>query len=187
MKNDLQELAAFMFENAQVGQMNTGIASQIEALWNEYKLNTLLHDFPISIIDADFGVLGSLIIRDVKSVDPCKQDLVLEYKPGNYDFVSITESRDRRILWTDFSDVEPYNRQSGLYCGGMSWEILGAPVRVTDTYREFQHDHRGEWNIAFAVWGFDYNDYYGSVRFGIVIPTNKVDEFISRIREIIGK
>ena len=111
----------------------------------------------------------------------------LKYESGNYDYVSIVANKTTRILWTDFSDIEPYNRQSGLYCDGASFSMLGEPVKEKEYYREFISIKEYNSNISFGVWGFDYNSFYGSVRFGLSIKKEKVDEFILKLRNVINK
>src|SRR5690349_654584 len=101
MANELSFLLDFMKQNHKAGQLGPFTVELIKTLWDVYKLPALTTEFPISIIDADFGVLGSVIIRDVESYD---EELVFKYEEGNYDYVSIRECRDRRILWTDFSN-----------------------------------------------------------------------------------
>lgn len=182
--NDIINLANFINENHKAGQLSQETIKQIEALWNRYKVPALTKDYPVSIIEADFGVLGSIVIRGVKSYD---RDVTFKYDSGNYNFISIKSSYDRRILWTDYSDEQPYNRQGGLYCGGMNWHVLEF-VKDTGTYREFQYINDDiHFNTSFAVWGFMNNEFYGSVRFGMCIKTEDVNEFVSGIRHLIGK
>lgn len=176
-------LANFVKEHKAGGKMTKETADQIEALWNKYKLPTV--DGTCAIITADFGNLGSIVIREVKSVErPIEQ---LEYKSGNYDYISIVADKTARILWTDYKNIEPYNRQSGLYCDGASFGSLGSPVVEKEEYREFHAIDQYDSNICFAVWGYRFNDFYGSVTFGMSIKKDLVDEFIVELRKIINK
>jgi hypothetical protein len=54
-------------------------------------------------------------------------------------------------------------------------------------YREFQATYDYTSNISFGVWGYDYNNYYNSIRFGLCISTNKVEEFIAKLRLLLNK
>lgn len=186
MKNEtLKELLFlhdFINENKKAGKLSKQQSEEIERIWNNYK--SLKVSSGYSIIDADFGTLGSLVIREVESSD---FDNDLKYKSGSYDYVSIVTKNTKRILWTDYSDTEPYNRSSGLYCSGASFDSLGPPVIQKPDYREFNSTCKYQSNITFGVWGFDFNDFYGSVRFGICIETKLVDAFIGQIRTIINK
>lgn len=176
----MNELLKFMEEQAKAGGLDKEISNRVKSLWNEYKEINIKED--CSILCADFGALGSIIIRDIISCEPEK----LKYESGEYDYISI-ECNTKRLLWTDYSDVEPYNRQSGLYCGGMSFDMLGPPIFQCEEYREFQNKDKFQSNICFAVWGFDYNDFYNCVRFGICVKIEKVDSFLIKLRKIIGK
>lgn len=171
----------FIKENSVSGQMTQEMADKIEALWDKYKLSTV--DENCTIISADFGVLGCLEIRNIKE---SRDNNPLRYKSGDYDFVSVV-CTTRKILWTDYKDIEPYNRQSGLYGGGSSFASLGKPIKETKDYREYDVMHENLSNISFGVWGFRFNDFYGSVTFGLCMDTKKVDEFITSLKLIIGK
>lgn len=176
------ELLKFVAENHKAGRLSKKLSDNILALWNEYKLTEITSG--CSIIESDFGTLGSVVIRQVDSVDKAQS---LKYESGSYDYVSIVAKPTQYILWTDFSETEPYNRQSGLYCSGMSWKILGEPVVVKSDYREFQYLANYSSNICFGVWGYNYNSFYGCVRFGLCIKNEDVETFMRKLRAIIGK
>lgn len=184
--NDSDFLLNFMLENINSGGISKEISDEVKLLWNEYKKDYMNKND--SIITCDFGNLGSLVIRDV-SVPDVKfiSQNKLKYQSGSYDFVSIRSDKTKRILWTDYQDIEPYNRQSGLYCDGASFDMLGEPVYQCSDYREFNVTDNYLNNISFAIWGYSYNDFYKSIEFGLVIEKDKVDEFIIKLRKIIGK
>lgn len=176
-------LANFVKEHKAGGKMTKETAVQIEELWNKYKLSTV--DNTCAIINADFGYLGSIVIREVKSVErPIEK---LKYEPGSYDYISIVADKTTRTLWTDYQNIEPYNRQSGLYCDGASFSSLGKPVVEKEGYREFHAIDQYDSNICFGMWGYRFNDFYGSVTFGMSIKKDLVDEFILELRKIINK
>lgn len=175
-------LVNFMKEQMSIGGISKNVSDEVEALWNEYKLPQLEND--CSIISADFGNLGSLVIRRIASFDKAEP---FKYEGGSYDYVSVKSDLTTRILWTDYSNTEPYNRQGGLYCDGATFEHLGSPVIENDNYREFIANAEYNSNISFAVWGYRFNDFYNSISFGICLKTDKVEEFVSKLRQIIGK
>jgi hypothetical protein len=191
MKNDRKQqqptlkealfLADFINENMKSGKLTSETNEQVESLWNQYKLSEVKEGR--TIINADFGVLGSLVLRKIINAD---KEYKLEYKSGSYDYISVKCST-RRILWTDYSKTEPYNRQGGLYCDGASFEGLGSPVKETPEYREFDATDKYTSNITFGVWGYKYNDFYGSILFGLCIKNELVKEFIEKLRQIIKK
>ncbi len=175
-------LLDFISENTKVGGLPKDISDKVEVLWNRYKLDNL--EDGCSIISADFGRLGSLNIKEIESFEtPIK----FKYESGSYDFISVVSKSDHDILWTDYQNIEPYNRQSGLYANGSSFESLGSPVLEKEEYREFNSKHNFRCNISFGVWGFRYNSFYETVSFGICLKNDTVDEFISELRKIIGK
>lgn len=167
-------------------------AALIQKLVEKYKLPNLQRD--CSTITADFGSLGSVVVRNVVCFE--KQD-DLKYERGNYDYISVGYDKCNYILWTDYENIEPYNRQSGLYCDGMSFRYLGNPVVEKPSYREFNvvlphHVHQSEVgvlypNSSFALWGFTYNNFWNSVRFGLAIKTEDVEVFIVELRKILNK
>jgi hypothetical protein len=175
-------LINFISENKKSGGLSKGVADKVKDLWNEYKLSDLQDG--CSIISADFGSLGSLVIRDIESFDrPAK----LKYKDGDYDYVSVISPCITKILWTDYEKIEPYNRHGGLYCDGAYFEMFGDPVVEKPEYREFYCKKKYNSNISFAVWGFGYNDFYNCVKFGICIKSEKVEEFVFKLRELLNK
>lgn len=131
--------------NASAGIMES-VSKRVEALWNEYKLPSLVEG--CSIISADFGLLGSLVIREIDSFD---ENVSFKYERGNYDYISVITKSGRYILWTDYEYIEPYNRQGGLYCDGATFSYLGEPVKETETYREFDKSYIGKGSISFDV------------------------------------
>lgn len=178
---DLLELQNFVQENKQAGGLDKSKSDQLETLWNAYKLAEIEED--CSIICADFGTLGSIEIRDIDTFEPKK----FKYESGSYDYVSVKTNCETVILWADYKNIEPYNRQSGLYAGGSSFESLGAPTIEKPEYREFNKTQNYKSNIGFGVWGYRYNDFYNSVNFGICLKTVNVPAFIAEVRKIIGK
>jgi hypothetical protein len=187
-KEDIEVLQNLLFlhdfitENKKAGKLTKEQSDKVESLWNKYKLSTV--EPGTSIIQADFGTLGSLVIREVESTT---FDKPLKYESGSHDYVSIIAPTTKRILWTDYSQTEPYNRQGGLYCSGSSFESLGFPVIEKPDYREFVATDKYPSHITFGVWGYRYNDFYGCVTFGICIKNELVDEFINLLRTIINK
>lgn len=176
------DLLKFVMENKQSGGINIEVSHLVEQLWNEYKLFKPSGD--CSIISADFGRLGSL---EIKEVSDFHKTIEFKYEPGNYDYISVKTKSTTNILWTDYQNIEPYNRQSGLYGNGSSFNSLGPAVLEKEEYREFVSKHVYEGHISFAVWGYRFNEFYESILFGICIESSKVDEFISKLRTIIGK
>lgn len=179
---DLMFLHNFVSENKKAGKLSIETSMRVEELWNEYKLHELTSD--CAVISADFGFLGSLVIRYISHAEKHES---LRYESGSYDFVHVKTDQTKRILWTDYQNIEPYNRQSGLYCDGASFEMLGSPVVSNESYREFIEDGKFPSNIAFGIWGYRYNSFYGCITFGMVINKELVDEFVEKLRVIIGK
>ena len=176
------DLLNFMRENKKSGGLSIEISNEVEKLWNEYKLEKTSEN--CSIISADFGRLGSLNIKEIAEFE---KETVFKYESGSYDFISTKTKSTTNILWTDYQNIEPYNRQSGLYANGSSFESLGKPILEKEDYREFVSKHVYNGNVSFAVWGYRFNDFYESIIFGICLKTDKVDEFISKLRVLIGK
>lgn len=173
----------FLFDQIKTGEIDQNFADAVKELWDKYKLPNV--DSNCAIITAEFGKLGSLVVRNVKSIDEPISSL--KYERGSYDYVSIISDVKRTILWTDYDSIEPYNRQGGLYADGSSFSSLGLPVLEKEEYREFDSTHEYISNTSFGIWGYSFNDYWKHVRFGMSIEKTKVDEFITELRKIIGK
>ena len=176
------DLGNFIRENKKSGGLSIEISNQVEKLWKEYKLDKTEEN--CSVISADFGRLGSLNIKEIASFE---EEKVFKYESGSYDYISTKTKSTTDILWTDYQNIEPYNRQSGLYANGSSFKSLGNPILEKEDYREFVAKHVYNQNACFAVWGYRFNDFYESITFGICLKTEKVDEFISKLRTLIGK
>ncbi len=175
-------LGNFIQENKAAGGISNDTSIKVNELWNEYKLSKLQNN--CSIITADFGTLGSIVIRDIVSFET---ETTFKYKSGSYEYISIKSECTTKILWTDYKEIEPYDRHGGLYCDGASFEQLGKPILEKKEYREFYNKHKYISNISFPVWGFTYNDFYKDISFGLCIEKEKVNEFISKLRSIINK
>lgn len=176
------DLLSFMVENKKSGGLTKEISDRVEELFKKYKLDK--SEDGCSIICADFGNLGSI---EIKEVEEFEEPVDFKYAGGSYDFITVKTKSIKNILWTDYENIEPYNRQGGLYANGCSFSRLGKPVLEKKEYREFVSSGDYKINISFAVWGFDYNEFYGSVRFGLCIKSENVDTFISELRKIIDK
>lgn len=63
------------------------------------------------------------------------------------------------------------------------------PVKQEKNYREFHYKNSqlSTWSASYAVWGYSYNDIYGTARFSMSIDAEKVEEFIQKLRVLIGK
>lgn len=184
-KNDREYLGYFILQQKIAGGILPQISEEIEKMWNEYKLDTVKPG--TTIITADFGKLGTVEIREVVETD---EEYKLKYKSGSYDYISI-RCKPSVILWTDYLPIEPYNRNSGLYGGGARFEYLGDPVATFPDYREFKVNYYEKYkhlsNVSFGVWGYRFNNYYGSITFGICLESSKTEEFISKLRTLINK
>jgi hypothetical protein len=186
---DMTLLANFIQENKEAGKLPKETADKIEELVKKYRLNTV--DKGTTIITADFGILGSIILREVIESE---ENYYLDYSKERSGYLSI-DCKTRCILWTDFQDIEPYKRQSGLYCDGATFERLGAPVREefgslenpNKNYREFDAVNPYNGNISFCTSSFSYNDYYGSVSFGLCVLNEDVEPFLAELRQLIDK
>jgi len=124
-------LIKFMAENMMSNTLTKNIADAIKSLWEEYKLPNL--KLGASILSADFGNLGVITIRRILSF---KEQTELKYESGNYDYISIRSDNTREILWTDYSEEQPYNRQGGLYGDGAAFEHFDSCINHQG-YREF--------------------------------------------------
>ena len=182
LSSEFQQLANFVAENKKAGGLGFIEADLIKGLVEMVRVTKPTEKH--SIVSCNCGFLGSIVIRNIESID---EPVTLSYEPGNYEFISICASSTRRILFTDYKDIQPYNRQYGLYCNGASFGMLGLPVAEHEGYREFDITLTHKSNISFGVWGFCYNDFYGTVQFGVAIPTDKVDKFIKDLRALLGK
>ena len=187
------DFAKFIKGNTKAGSISVELKDKILNLYDEYKLPFLTKN--TNILCADFGYdnFGSIVIRHVKELDLIDNEnenqtlFKLKYLPGDYDYVCIISDKLTKILWTDYSEIEPFNRQGCFYCDGASFESLGEPILKTEKYREFYSINEYVHNISFAIWGFNYNTFYKSIKFSLCIEENKTEEFIAKLRKLINK
>ena len=187
MDLDASFIAGFIKDNFGNAGMSLEKANTLKSLVDKYKVDALDIETAnqYSVISVSFGKLGSLVTRRIQSIE---NPIELSYEEGSSDFLCIKCKTDK-ILWTDFEETEPYNRQSGLYCDGASWNGLEL-VKTHSEYREFESTEKYKdfiSNLSFGISGFHYNDYWKSVRFGLVIGNESVNEFISTFRNVVGK
>lgn len=161
------------------GKLTPEIAAEIEKLFNEYKKNEV--EVGDVIISVESGNFGNVCIR---SVDDLKEPKTLEYKSGDYDYLTIFTKAEEHILWTDFATTQPFDRQAPFYVP-FAWSSLNL-IKETPVYREFTMTPFAS-NISFGVWGFDYNKYWYKVNFGICIKAEDKDAFLSKLRYFLGK
>jgi hypothetical protein len=175
------DILSFVNGNLASGGLTQEEADKIKELVSEYHVKELKVDH--ALISADVGRLGFIHTRWYKDFVPKE----LKATEGNYDYVDILLKKEAIILWTDYQDIEPYNRQSNLYADGYSFNTLGKPVAEHEMYREFQHEGERRNNLMFGLWAFRYNTFYGSVHLGVCLPEDKVDEFIQKLRVLLNK
>lgn len=162
------------------GKLTPEIAAEIEKLFHEYKKNEVeVGDY---IITLEAGNFGNMCIR---SVDELRKPTTLKYlERGDYEYVSILTNKEETILWTDFSETQPFNRQAPFYVGH-DWSRLNL-IKTTPTYREFDVTPHPS-NVSFGVYGFYFNPYWFKVQFGICLKAEDKDAFISKLRYFLGK
>lgn len=177
---DLEILSEF-FSNNTNPVMPTETVNALEVLFNEYKLNTV--GLGCSIISVDTGLLfGNITIHNIIDLDRRgKQEL--SYESDSYDYVSVN-SNGKTILFTDYREEEPYNRQSIFYVG-YSWSSLSL-VNETNQFREFETANQPNGG-SFPVWGFSFNDFWNTIQFGICLQTEKAEEFMTKLRNLLNK
>lgn len=165
------------------GGLDKSTSEKCKELVDKYKLSAIKSE--TCFITAEIGQYGSISIKHAAEVE----DVELKYEEGSYDYVSCSVKKKEIILWTDYSDTEPYNRHGGLYADGSSFGMLGTPTVKTKEYREYHYKSNcsGSYLSSFPLYGFWFNDIYGSIKFGICIEPENVDMFIQELRKIIGK
>lgn len=174
-------LLGFMQENHNQGHLILQQVNEIEKLVEKYRLPRLVKD--TTVITAELGsIIGNIVIREILSCE--EKDL--SYSSGNYDYVDTATKSNQIILWTDYSNEQPYNRHGCSYVG-YSFETLGEPVVKAKKYREFNKKFDYQSNICFPIWGFKYNKFYGHVAFGICLENKNVEEFVYQLRVILNK
>lgn len=132
------------------------------------------------LVILDGGFYGSI---NIKTVDDIKEPVLLSAKSGNYDFITIRTNYDHYIAWTDFSTIEPFNRQSPFYVP-FSFKSM-VRTKVTEQYQELQITTKS--NISFGLCAFSYNSYWKTVRFAMCIEANKLEEVLSKLKLILNK
>lgn len=175
-------IAQLLQDSKLTGGLSLEAIAKIQDLWNSLKIQPSASE--CSIITAEFGKFGHVEIFDVSRFD--QGDYTLRYSSVGYDYVGICSKKETCILWTDYQDIQPYNRQSCFYVG-RSFQTLGEPKVKKEDYREFYLESKRLQSMSLPIWGFKHNKTYNEVRFGMCIETKNVDLFISELRKILKK
>lgn len=158
-------------------------ALAIITLVDKYKKTSIEKTDVIISVETSFN-FGNIKIISVS--ENHKPEEFLSYKEGSSDYVRVTTLREKTILFTDFSDTQPFNRQGGLYVPHR-WERMSL-VKTTPLYREFECNSEFSGGCSsFHVNGFKYNEYWKSVTFGICVIEKDANTFISEFRALINK
>lgn len=115
-----------------------------------------------------------------------KKEITFEYKHDTYIYISVSGTQ-KTILWTDYVDEQPFDRQSYTIYVPIPFSDFGNPVVEKPDYREFIYDDTEEKERGIRVDGFTHRPYSSHVRFGFCIETDKVEEFMTKLRQIMCK
>lgn len=179
---NLQEeifMSRFILDNNSSAGITPEKYEEIKKVVDKYKVDHISDG--TSIIDGDFGILGSIVVRQLQEVN-LDEPVMIKFEEGM--FVSITTSQVRKVLWTDYKNIEPYNRQGGLYADGASFESLGDPIIEKDDYRVYDRTIVYNGHISFGLPNNRYNEFWKSVKIGTVVKNEDVDAFIKEILEL---
>ena len=179
---ELETFGQFIADNSIANNgIDPQLSEQIRSLADSYKKNTIESGDVIICVETGFqyGNITSRLIHEIHNPKP------LKYDPNNYDNLSIVSNGKRIILWTDFSDTEPYNRQSHFYVPHSFSDML--LTKTEKNYREFILEREGKRNISFAINGFRYNSVWKHVEFGICVKKDDAEIFISKLRNLLNK
>lgn len=179
----LQQIFHDNRKNAEEGSVVSFTWPLIKELVDNYKKSQLSHGD--TVIDVEMGFYGSISIRNIKTAK--QPGLQLKYKSGSYDYVGAELEAEQVILFTDDSDVEPFNRQSPFYVP-YSFKSL-TPMEnngLDKRYRVFSY-FQSNGNLSWSIPGFKYNEVWETVRFGICLDRDKAEEFVRRLLILIGK
>lgn len=182
-EKEKQTLGQFANDHRITSSITQEKADEIKSLFDKYKKSSIQKDDVIVCVETGYN-FGHIKVNYIS--DNSKPDENLKYEEGSYDYVNVSTSKESTTLFTDFSDTEPFNRQGGLYVPH-SWSRL-ALVKKTDLYREFEfkYNHPTR-STCFPVWGFGYNSFWKSVKFGICVEEKNADIFIENLRLILNK
>ncbi len=155
----------------------------IGILFYEYKLHTIKDNSSIITASLGVGYLGNVQITKVTSF---KKEITFEYKHDNYIYISVSGTQ-KTILWTDYVDEQPFDRQSYTIYVPIPFSYFGNAVVEKPDYREFIYDDTEEKERGIHINGFTHSPYSPHVCFGFCIETDKVEEFMTKLRQIMCK
>lgn len=136
-----------------------------------------------TIINVEMGYYGNIAIRNIEKLkSPLEK--TLNYKPGDYDYVSALLESEQTILFTDFSKTEPYDRGAPMYVPYLFSNMTLVKSYPDKKYRELQITLTNQ-QLSWPVPGFSYNDVWGMVRFGLCLERKHVAEFMETFRWLI--
>lgn len=186
MKNQEEDLKSamtimqFISDHKINDKISEELSKEIEQLFLKHKKDTVDVGDVLIIVETGLN-FGNI---EIKNVFEIIEPRTFSYKSGYYDYVSVFCDL-HIILWTDYDDTEPYNRQGSFYIGH-SFDGLNVE-RTENNYRELSYDSDTKINSSFAIWGFNFNNFWGTLRFGICIDSNKKDKFLSSLRKLLNK
>jgi hypothetical protein len=181
-QKDMETMGQFLndFNKNLKKEIDLVLAYTIEALVGEYrKAKVEVGDVIISVETGK--MFGNIEIRNVSILE---EERVMCYEKGSYVYMSI-ESDVKRILWTDFEETEPFNRQGAFYVPNRFSDMT--LVKTTEDYREYIYERKEHGRIHFGVWGFTYNDLWKNLKFGLCLKKEQEEEFISKLKELLNK
>jgi hypothetical protein len=183
-KETLQQLIRDNKKNIEEGSVVSFTWPLIKELVDKYKKSELFHGD--TVINVEMGFYGSIAIRNVKTAKQPGLQLI-KYESGNYDYVGAELEAEQVILFTDDSDVEPFNRQGPFYVPYSFKNLTPMDNNGLDKkYRVFSYFQSGS-NLNWAIPGFKYNEVWKIVTFGICLDRDKAEEFVRRLLILIGK
>ncbi len=176
---ELETVGQFLHDSHKnSGVLTQETADKIKLLWDKYKKTTV--SVGDVIITAEAGKFGNV---NIYNVDVLHSPVELKYEKGSYQYVTLETGCEKTILWTDFSNTEPFNRQSPFYVG-FGFRSLTL-VKTEPEYREYYLQRPAR--ISFGVYTFQYNPYWEHVHFGLCISAEHEEEFMKQLRELLGK
>lgn len=155
------------------------VAEQIKLLNNRFnKYDAHIGDYMINVYTGMF--FGHVDIHKIEAI----HDRIVIPREQEYSRVDIS-SVDKIILWTDFSNMEPYDRQGAFYLGMRlrSMEL----TKSTNSYREYVFESSKISKQSLPVRGFYYNETRMDVQFAICIKPEQTNQYITELRKLLKK
>jgi hypothetical protein len=180
-QKDLEFMARFLADNNTVkdASLNEETADMIlRFILNHRKADIEKGDVILNVeMGAQYGNIGVYKVRENAKDTLC-------YPEKDYEYVDIKAAADVLYFSPKSTHVQPFDKNGPLYIP-YSWQNL-VEVASDEKVNIYMLESPDATSISMPVWGFQYNKFYCTVRFGVCIPGLYAEKVAADILALIN-